>query len=51
MAMFRCLSRSATLVGRSLALRGPATHVRALSFVPVDDLISGLTEEQIQVSI
>ncbi len=51
MALFGFVRRSSTLLGRCLPSRLPISHVRALSFVPVDDLISGLTEEQIQVSI
>lgn len=51
MAFLSRISLSARTLGRSSCYLTGRVSARQLSFVPVDDLVSGLTDEQIQVSV
>ena len=51
MALFRFLRHGRGFPWGATAILGAHTHggARRLSYVPVDDVVSGLTEDQIQV--
>ena len=51
MALFRFLRHGRGFPWGATAILGAHTHggARRLSYVPVDDIVSGLTEDQIQV--
>ena len=51
MALFRFLRHGSSFPWRATAVLGAHAHggARGLSYVPVDDVVSGLTEDQIQV--
>ena len=51
MALFRFLRHGRSFPWRATAILGAHAHggARRLSYVPVDDVVSGLTEDQIQV--
>ena len=51
MALFRFLRHGSSFPWRATTILGAHAHggARGLSYVPVDDVVSGLTEDQIQV--